>query len=294
VGFGVWLMKKKVMGNIKMSYKLLERIDNVSEMTLKSAREACKDFGFADLITAPDANSKLAKSEGFRNIGVSLTPSTVGVLDNCPNSTPKCRAACLAFTGRIEMESGNGGVITRSRLGRTKLLAKDPQLFANILYSQLLREDRKAKRDGVNVAFRPDVLSDRFWHLEHPWIFEAFPSWEVYGYTKSVLKVQQFTDGVLPKNYHITFSWSELANSVYVRTILESGVNVAVPFYDRQTLKGCLAETFLGFPVVDGDKSDLRFLDPKGVVVGLRAKLPKLKSKADKRVLGSSGFFVGV
>ena len=294
MGFGVWLTKKKVMGIIEMSYKLLERIDNVNEMTLKQAREACKDFGFADLITAPDANSKLSKSEGYRNIGVSLTPSTVGVLDNCPNSTPKCRSACLAFTGRIEMESGKGGVITRSRIGRTKLLAENSQLFADILYTQLLREDRKAKRDGLNVAFRPDVLSDRFWHLENPWIFQAFPNWEVYGYTKSVLKVQQFIDGELPKNYHITFSWSEQANPVYVRTILQSGVNVAVPFYDRQTLKGCLADTFLGFPVVDGDKSDLRFLDPKGVIVGLRAKLPKLKTKANKRVLGASGFFVGV
>jgi hypothetical protein len=294
VGFGVWSMKRRDMGTTKMSYKLLDRVDNVNEMTLRDAREACGDYGFADLITSPDANSKLAKSEGYRNIGVSLTPSTVGVLDNCPNSTPKCRAACLAFTGRIEMESGKGGVITRSRLGRTKLLADNPRLFADVLYTQLLREERKAKRDGVNVAFRPDVLSDRFWHLENPWIFEAFPSWEIYGYTKSALKVQQFTDGELPKNYHITFSWSELANPLYCRTILESGVNVAVPFYDRQTLKGCLSDSFLGFPVIDGDKSDLRFLDPSGVIVGLRAKLPKLRARANKRVLGSSGFFVGV
>lgn len=287
-------MKKKVMGIIEMKYQLTKTIDSVNEMTLKAAKEACQKYGFADLITAPDANSKLSKSEGYRNIGVSLTPATVGSLNNCIASTPKCRAACLAFTGRIEMESGKGGVISRSRLGRTKLLAENPQLFADILYAQLLREDRKAKRDGVNVAFRPDVLSDRFWHLENPWIFEAFPNWEVYGYTKSVLKVQQFIDGELPKNYHMTFSWSEQANPVYVRSILESGVNVAVPFYDRQTLKGCLADTFLGFPVVDGDKSDLRFLDPQGVVVGLRAKLPKLKAKADKKVLGSAGFFVGM
>jgi len=33
-----------------------------------------------------------------------------------------------------------------------------------------------------------------------------------------------------------------------------------------------LPATFLGVPVVDGDAHDLRFLNPGGVVVGLRAK----------------------
>ena len=33
-----------------------------------------------------------------------------------------------------------------------------------------------------------------------------------------------------------------------------------------------LPGTWHGFPVIDGDLHDCRFLDPKGVVVGLRAK----------------------
>ena len=40
-----------------------------------------------------------------------------------------------------------------------------------------------------------------------------------------------------------------------------------------------------GFPVINGDENDLRFLDPKGVVVGLTAKG---KAKTD-----TSGFVVG-
>jgi hypothetical protein len=31
-------------------------------------------------------------------------------------------------------------------------------------------------------------------------------------------------------------------------------------------------DTWQGFPVINGDESDLRFLDPAGVVVGLKAK----------------------
>ena len=45
------------------------------------------------------------------------------------------------------------------------------------------------------------------------------------------------------------------------------GVNLAVVFRNKE-----LPETFLGRPVINGDKDDLRFLDPKGVIVGLYAK----------------------
>ena len=33
-----------------------------------------------------------------------------------------------------------------------------------------------------------------------------------------------------------------------------------------------LPETYMGLPVFDADDTDLRFLDPKGVVLGLKAK----------------------
>jgi hypothetical protein len=43
-------------------------------------------------------------------------------------------------------------------------------------------------------------------------------------------------------------------------------------------------ETYIGRTVINGDETDLRFLDPKGVVVGLKAKG---KAKKD-----TSGFVV--
>ena len=36
--------------------------------------------------------------------------------------------------------------------------------------------------------------------------------------------------------------------------------------------KGTIPISFRGLPTVDGDKNDLRFLDPKGVAVALYAK----------------------
>lgn len=48
---------------------------------------------------------------------------------------------------------------------------------------------------------------------------------------------------------------------------LEHGINVAVVFPTRN-----FPATWNGYPVVNGDANDLRFLDPKTVVVGLKAK----------------------
>jgi hypothetical protein len=70
-------------------------------------------------------------------------------------------------------------------------------------------------------------------------------------------------------NYHLTFSHSG-HNLEDCLEALQHAVNVAVVF---TTLRGeHLPETWNGFPVIDGDSHDCRFLDPTGVVVGLRAK----------------------
>jgi hypothetical protein len=63
--------------------------------------------------------------------------------------------------------------------------------------------------------------------------------------------------------------------------VLAAGGNVAVVFRSPP-----LPATWNGYPVVDGDQTDLRFLDGTNVVVGLKAKGT---AKND-----STGFVVGV
>ena len=78
--------------------------------------------------------------------------------------------------------------------------------------------------------------------------------------------MHKFLDGKMPENYHLTFSRSEETSDDRMLRILNKGGNVAVVF------RGSLPKTYLGYPVIDGDKNDLRFKDPKGVVVGLVEK----------------------
>lgn len=76
--------------------------------------------------------------------------------------------------------------------------------------------------------------------------------------------------------YYLTYSLSE-RNRDKCRDKLREGGNIAAVFNVKR--RGVFPETFLGYPVVNGDEHDLRFLDPKGVVIGLSAKGDSLRNK---------------
>jgi len=97
-------------------------------------------------------------------------------------------------------------------------------------------------------------------------VMEEFPNVSFYDYTKGFYRMRAWLDGKMPKNYHLTFSRSEATSDYKIKTILELGGNVAVVF------RGSLPKKYMGYKVVDGDKTDLRFKDPKGVIVGLVEK----------------------
>jgi hypothetical protein len=86
-----------------------------------------------------------------------------------------------------------------------------------------------------------------------------FPDVQFYDYTK----INNRKVSHIP-NYHLTFSKAD-GNDMDVRIALSNGMNVAAVFHK-------VPETYLGRQVIDGDETDLRFLDPKGVIVGLKAK----------------------
>jgi hypothetical protein len=67
----------------------------------------------------------------------------------------------------------------------------------------------------------------------------------------------------------LTFSAAD-GNDNDVRKAIAQGYNIATVFGIKKTEP--MPEFYEGRPVFNGDDSDLRFLDPKGVVVGLYAK----------------------
>ena len=54
---------------------------------------------------------------------------------------------------------------------------------------------------------------------------------------------------------------------------IQAGYNIAVVFDNKKPMP----ETFMGLPVINGDETDLRFLDNTNSIVGLKAKGPAKK-----------------
>jgi hypothetical protein len=127
---------------------------------------------------------------------------------------------------------------------------------------------KQSKKLGLTPVFRLNGTSDLSWEkyeiLDGRNIFQMFPDIQFYDYTKVLgRKVKHLS------NYHLTFSAAD-GNDLDVVQALNEGLNVATVFGLKKSEP--MIEQYNGLPVFNGDESDLRFLDPKGVIVGLYAK----------------------
>lgn len=219
------------------------------------------------------ANTKIKKGEklGFMTFGIHLAPAKLSGFNVCPSASNGCAAACLNTAGM-----GVFSNVQKSRIEKTKFLFKDSIGFLNQLYKEISAAIRKAEKQGMKACFRLNLTSDLSWErmtLNGKTLFEHFPQVNFYDYSKVVGRMSAFLAGEMPSNYHLTFSRSE-KNDLQVKAILASGGNVAMVF--RKTLP----EKFMNCKVVNGDESDLRFLDESGVIVGLVEKGLAKKDKS--------------
>ena len=186
----------------------------------------------------------------------------------CPAHSKGCKASCLQESGRNQ--KGANPAIMLARLRRTILFHIDKNYFFELLIRDIRKLHADAQFFKSSLAIRLNGTSDiDYSSTQHKQksIFEWFPDVTFYDYTKVA---NRFTKEI-PNNYHLTFSASE-NNLRYCYKILDKGHNVAVVFNKT------LPSDWLGYPVIDGDRHDLRFLDPKPCIVGLRAKA---KAKSD-------------
>lgn len=228
-----------------------------------------------------DVNPKLVKGEalGFISFGIHFAPHTISGYQVCASASKGCRKVCLYTSGH--------GKFTRTQLARiakTKRFFEDRAGFLTELVKKVKAAQRKAARKNLQPAFRLNLTSDIRWetiavHVDGAWytnIMEAFPTVQFYDYTKHTNRRN------IPANYHLTFSRSE-ENDHEVSDMFEAGYNVAIVF---DTRKGePLPTQYMGRRVIDGDEHDLRFLDPKGVWVGLRGKGDAKKDDGDGFVI---------
>jgi hypothetical protein len=175
----------------------------------------------------------------------------------CPKATEGCAKACLYTAGR-----GRFDTVKKARIRKADWFISDRESFVKQLTHELLLFSAKARKQGLKPAVRLNGTTDIQW--ERYINMGLFPEITFYDYTKWEPKAR--LKACNTANYHLTYSKTEDTSDAYIQGLTSHGYNVAVVF------SGPLPKTYLGIPVINGDEDDMRFLDPKGVIVGLSAK----------------------
>jgi hypothetical protein len=208
----------------------------------------------------------------------SFTANSKGI-NLCSHASKGCAESCLVGSGFGGMYTG----VMKGRIAKSDYFLNDRIEFLQQLKKEITRAVEKHKKDGAIVTIRlngtTDIRFEKFRIFDGLNIFEVFPDVQFYDYTKNYIRF----DSPLPANYHLTFSRSETNHSKAME-LLSKGINVAMVF-DK------LPATYEGYKVINADLDDLRFLDPKGVICGLKYK--KMTGKGvDNTKAFTSGFAI--
>lgn len=249
-----------------------------------SARRYLKEQGhkFNGLLARPESNPKVAKNGklGVLAAPLHLAPSKLSGFNTCPKASKGCIDACLHTAGNpAYMEQKH-----KSRIDKTLAYFKQRNAFMALLAFEIMALESKAKRLNMQPAVRLNATSDLPFELRtinvdgvDVRLMDYFKDVQFYDYTAITKRAVAWGRGDMPQNYHLTFSRKE-DNDVDVRQVINAGGNVAVvfggnPFKDGFTSFQMDAVGKLGGAVLyDGDVTDYRPDDPKGVIVALKAK----------------------
>lgn len=235
-------------------------------------------------------NAKTIKGEklGYITYILYMSPHKANSkrINVCAYASKGCAESCL-------VGSGFGGMYTsvmQGRVNKTEFFLRDREAFLYQIKEEIEKAIKKhmsvdsAEKHKAILTIRlngtSDISYEKFKIFDGKNIFEIFPDIQFYDYTKNWTRFNQ----PLPSNYNLTFSRSETNHDKCIE-LLNKGVNCAMVF-DK------LPETYEGYTVINADKDDLRFLDPKGVVCGLKYKKMTGKGGAEKNADAFKNGFV--
>jgi hypothetical protein len=198
-----------------------------------------------------------------------LAPANMSGYEVCPGRTPECTALCLNESGHNRGNYVNTlSFINDSRVKKTQMFFEQHDFFCQWVVRDINAGIAKAKKEGKRFSVRinntSDISPEQIYIKENGVkknILELFPETMFYDYTKIAGRVQ-----LMKKypNYDITYSYNGM-NWDQCERMLNNNVRVAVVF-DQ------IPDYFRGFKVINGDLNDLRYRDPKNVIIGLKYK----------------------
>ena len=270
-------MNKQYLNNQKIANSYLKNHFNNDRFILyhrqlaydqiKNALDKNNNLMWSKLPKLLTKNAKLDKGNKYEyyNIGLQLSPSYISGYNTCPNASINCGMSCLNFTGhgsKHMLNKNNIHMVLKARIIRTILFFEYRKQFKNRLIQEInLHKNKVDKLDNVKLCIRLNVLSDIKHEKINKDILNMFKDIQFYDYTKILNRSIKHLD-----NYHLTISRNEINKDV----IKDIPNNRAYVFNIKRNDK--LPEYYDNKKVIDGDLHDLRFLDDKDVIVGLRYK----------------------
>jgi hypothetical protein len=205
-----------------------------------------------------------------------LAPAASSGYEVCPGRTAECTLLCLNESGRNKMKTEKQ-VIANARAKKTQLFFEHKEFFVNWVFHEIKLAKANAEKNNFRFSVRlnntSDISPEDFFTTidgKQINILEYFNDVQFYDYTKVP---SRFELTKKYSNYDLTFSFSG-SNKFDCLQMLKNNVRVAVVFKT-------VPDAFWGFPVIDGDKYDMRYLDDKNCIVGLKFK--QVRNKLDAK-----------
>ena len=251
-------------------------------------------------------NSKTIKGEklGYTTYIMYLAPHVQNSkgINLCSHASAGCAKACLFSSGAARFDAVQAG-----KTNKTEYYLADRKNFMLQLVKEIAKAERlhalvegdeqiglngsvvRYKKFAVRLNGTSDIPFEKIKIENGKNIFEMFPNVQFYDYTKNDVRFKK----ELPANYHLTFSMSE-DNKYKSFELLKAGANVAMVFGIKKVSD--LPTNYLGYKIINGDESDLRFLDEKNVIVGLKYKLMTGKGTAgvNKENIENNDFIINI
>ena len=203
-----------------------------------------------------------------------LAPANMSGYEVCAGRTEECTAVCLNESGRNKMKSDKN-LINQARIKKTRLYFEEHDFFCNWVVDDIKRSKIRAEKNGYRFSVRINNTSDISPETiyinvngEKKNVLQLFPDVQFYDYTKISSRIQLMNKY---PNYDVTYSYNGYNMDKCIQ-MLKNNVRVAMVF-DK------VPKEYNNIKVIDGDLSDLRYREPKNIIVGLKFK--KVRNKLD-------------
>jgi hypothetical protein len=272
----------------------------ISELAEKIKRET-RRLKLLTVLSDPKTLKSFEKGKGNLTAIMYLMPAKTGGVNACPCATDECEEGCIHYSGGdFKLPVKEKGRMRRTRwlFGKEdanpyyKRYAPTKEGFFQRLQDEMDYLKSIASKYNLDLSIRLNGTSDLNLHKYIEAWMNMNPDVKFYDYTKITKRA---IDSIKNKSkVHYTISRSEnIQNNKEAEDYLKMGGNVAVVFDD-------VPEFYRGYKVINGDETDLRFLDDIyrekdeqgnyiGVVVGLKMKGNRANARFVKNLWSGKG-----